>query len=44
MSHPRRLAVLLIGLLVVAAAGVVGYSRYLKRDIESQLYIPDRCT
>ena len=40
MSHPRRLAVLLIGLLVVAAAGVVGYSRYLKRDIESQLYIP----
>ena len=42
MSRSRSLAVLVLGLLVAAAGGVIAYNRLLKRDIESQLYIPKR--
>lgn len=42
MRRSRGFAVLVAGLLLAGAGGVIGYNLYLQREIDSQLYIPKR--
>ncbi len=40
MSRTSRILAVVLTAVVLAVSGLVGYSLYLKRDIESQMYVP----